>query len=395
MAAPDAPSPSPVASGPSVEAVGRAITRLGWDLYQQLAGIPGNLFFSPASIFLCLAMLAEGATGAARRALLKAMRLDEDVAGVGEAVRKWMKEAGVGGLAGKNALLVGNSLWVNDRVTLRHEFRDRMAAQLGADIAQCSFADPTAVGHRIDAWILDRTNGMIPGLGMQFPQDTPLIAVNAVFMHGTWSNPFERRDTRPMPFRLDGDTPTSRQVEVPMMFREDDFGYLENQHVQALEMRYSASQRSMVVLLPKDSDDGAAGADALVKEVASHHVRRWWPMGAERLKVFFPKFDLDWSAQLTSALVALGMPPGFAADDCVAFTGVAGSMPLDVAHRAHVIVDEEGTVAAAAAGAHMAAGFLVRIQPSVFRADRPFLFYIADRVTDTVLFLGRVQNPSA
>lgn len=61
-----------------------------------------------------------------------------------------------------------------------------------------------------------------------------------------------------------------------------------------------------------------------------------------------------------------------------------------IEHEAFIEVDEEGTRAAAATGAAIALSH----GPTV-EVNRPFLYFIVDKPTRAVLFLGRVLDPTA
>jgi serpin B len=118
--------------------------------------------------------------------------------------------------------------------------------------------------------------------------------------------------------------------------------------------------------------------------------------GPRTVDVYLPKFKLSERYQLNDALTALGMTDAF--DPAAAnFTDMDGARDLFVslvAHQAVLDVNETGTEAAAATEGVMA-GAAEELAPTpVFRADHPFLFFIRDEATGTVLFLGRYVAPS-
>ncbi|MFW5748700.1 MAG: serpin family protein, partial [Chloroflexota bacterium] len=206
-----------------------------------------------------------------------------------------------------------------------------------------------------------------------------------------WVDPFEESLTEDAPFfRLDG-----AQVEVPLMqVTMDRARYARGEDYQALELPYVGGDFVMLVILP---DEGAyAAVDERLDAAFFAEVRE--SVAAESdIQVFLPRFELTYSASLGDTLRAMGMELPFT--DAADFGGMVqpdagGSINIsEVVHKAFVAVDESGTEAAAAT-AMVIASALLGGEPIVFRADRPFMFSIVDRVTGSVLFLGSMVDPT-
>ncbi len=218
---------------------------------------------------------------------------------------------------------------------------------------------------------------------------TRLVLTNAIYFKGDWSRPFKPAATYQDDFHLaDG-----RKVKVPLMRQTDDFGYAEDDRVQALQMHYRGGYLSMTVVLPKAKD----GLAEIESDLTPEKLEAWHKALHDReVIVTFPKFTMTSEFDLGRTLGQLGMPLVFS--DQADFSGISpGPEPLKISaviHKAFVDVNETGTEAAAATAIGLAAAAApLPTQPVVFRADHPFLFLIRDRQSGSILFLGRVSQP--
>jgi serpin B len=220
------------------------------------------------------------------------------------------------------------------------------------------------------------------------------VITNAVYFKGTWEMQFDANITQDAGFQVSASNTTT----VRMMQRTDSdarYPYAENDDVQLLEMPYAHSSGaglSMIVLLPK-GDNLSAAEQYLSPENLSLLEQS---ASTRQVEVFFPKFQLDTQYSLPAVLSEMGMPTAFTAS--ADFSGMDGRRDLlinDVVHKAYVDVNEEGTEAAAATGVVVNQMAVRQESPvPVFRVDHPFVFLIRDDNTGTVLFMGRVTNPS-
>jgi serpin B len=177
-----------------------------------------------------------------------------------------------------------------------------------------------------------------------------------------------------------------------MMNQQARFGYAETDTLQALEMPYAGEGLAMVILLPKKMD----GIAALGQELTADNLVQWLgQIHQQQVIVSVPKFKMTSKFSLGQVLQSMGMTDAFS--DKADFSGMAGNRELflsAVIHQAYVDVNEEGTEAAAATGAVISVTSVGPDQTPVFRADHPFLFLIRDIKSGSVLFLGRVMNPT-
>ncbi len=252
--------------------------------------------------------------------------------------------------------------------------------------------NPDGARKEINTWVEQQTRDKIrdllhPG---QIESRTRLVLCNAIYFKGDWATQFDPKKTRPQPFFVSAD----KSVTVPMMSGEVKLLSRQFKGVTLFELPYQGNDLAMVVLLP-DARDGLAALEQQLNAV----VLQEWLMALGQsyqteVPVILPKFKLNCRLDLVGDLKAMGMPSAFGlrAD----FSGMDGSSNLGidgVVHQAFVDVNEEGTEAAAATAVTMV-GLSISRPLVVFRADHPFLFLIVGRHTGTILFLGRVTDPS-
>ncbi len=243
----------------------------------------------------------------------------------------------------------------------------------------------------INLWVEQQTRDKIKDLlaPPDVTKDTDLILTNAVYFKGAWATPFPKGATKDVPFK-DGKTSNP----VPTMHLTDQFGYVETDDVQGLDLHYVGNELSAFLLLPKKED----GLAALEASLSSPAVEGWLAkLTRQRVQVSLPRFKVETSSELSKTLSAMGMPSAFE-PKLADFSGIATDRKLylsAVIHKAFAEFNEEGTEAAAATAAVVMRATAVYAQrpPVVFRADHPFLFLIRDLRSGSILFMGRVEYP--
>ncbi len=385
----------PVSTNNAIDAGARTLiegnTAYALDLYQQLRQEDGNLFFSSYSISTALAMTYAGARGVTEAQMADVLHFllpQEALHPAFARLEALLRDIQAGGDV---QLSVANALWPHVDYPFLDSFFDLVKVNYGVSLTAVDYRDPEAARQQINAWVEQETNEKIQDL---IPPDiintlTRLVLTNAIFFKGNWASQFEKASTRDADFSL----LSGKRVTVPMMAQKLECGYGESDDLQILELLYVGGALSMIVLLPRTVDGLAALEARLTPDALEHWTKRLWET---RVEVFLPRFKLSAAFRLDEVLKAMGMTDAF--DEGRAnFAGLDGKAMLcitAVLHKAFVDVNEEGTEAAAATAVVMGLRSMPPPSP-VFRADHPFLFLIRDNATGSILFLGRVVDPTA
>ena len=333
-------------------------------LYEIYREYPGNVLISPYSIAMALHMAREGAVGATLEQM-------NEVLG---------KEPA---LISSEKLAVANAIWLRCRI--KEDWENIITHKYRAETRDISgIAVPERV---INAWANANTKGKIPKIlnEGQLSKDDKIVITNAIHFKDLWLRQFKKRNTKKEPFFVS----PLKTVDVDLMHIREDFLYGETEDLQILEMFYENKDISMVILLPKNK----AG------KVQSIDYRCRGPRRREVI-VYLPKLLMRKTYSLNKVLIGMGMQIPFTdlADFSKMTTDTAeGGVKIgDVIHKTFVEINEEGTEAAAVTGVIMStlsATMPPPVNPVIFRADHPYVFLIKHVPTNTILFIGKVDNP--
>ncbi len=371
-------------------------TQFAFDLYQQLKGqMSTNIFCSPFSVSQALAMTWAGARGTTESQMSDTMHFTLGQAKLHPAFNKLDLElASRGeGAKGKDSepfrLNIANSIWGQDGWSWLPAFLDTLALNYGAGMRLVDFAAaPNDCRVIINDWVENKTEDRIKDLLPEgiITTDTRLVLVNAIYFNAAWRFPFEEENTHPGSFHLlDGNA-----VTADLMEQAADIRYMEGDGYQAVEMEYDGRELSMVILLPSADrfQEIESSLDAAFIQQTIDGLQE------ATVSLTFPKFEYDSDFSLGDTLIAMGMPDAFSGT--ADFSGMDGTLRLyitAVVHKAFVSVDEAGTEAAAATAVVVGEKAIPQVEE--FRADHPFVFFIRDIETGTILFVGRVLDPTA
>ena len=381
-----------------------------FDLYRQLIkdDPKGNLFSSPVSISIALAMTYAGAREETREQMRQVMRYTLDDDSLHEpfnALQRELNERGnivdveTGGGYDEDddptpfELSIVNSVWGQEGYPFADDYLDVLSDRYGGGLREIDYTtDAEAAREEINDWVADETEDRIDELLPENSLDemVRLVLVNAIYFFANWHNPFPENLTDEETFiALDG-----TEHEVAMMRESRRWQYAETDGAQAVELPYIGEEASMLVILPPEGEfetyEREFDGEALWEIVEALDARE----GSVRL----PRFEFKTSLQLGAVLERMGMKDAFDPHEAD-FSGMTHREKTEenlyigqVYHDAFIAVDEAGTEAAAATGVVMRT-VSAPMDPFSLVADRPFLFAIRDRLTDTLLFLGRVVDP--
>jgi len=381
---------APSARADQLQSLVEGNTAFGLNLYGELATNSGNLFFSPYSVSTCLAMTYAGARGETEEQMAQVLGFGSNQqqlsSSFGELQRD-LEETRKG-----VTMDIANALWTQKGYPFLPAFLETASGQYQASAKQADFVTgANAATAAINRWVAQKTKDKIQDIlpsGILNP-DTRLVLANAIYFKGPWAKPFEKNGTSTQPFYLSG----TGQVGAPLMQKFDTVNYMETGDFQAVELPYRGNRLSMVILLPRQVDGCGQLEEQLAPAFLSSTLAQ---MTNQDVQIFLPRFTLGSHFDLADTLAEMGMPDAFQTAD---FSGMDGTTNLFISHVFHKAwgeVDEGGTEAAAST--------VVTVGPTaveppilpipVFRADHPFIFFIRDTQSESILFLGRLADPS-
>ncbi|MBX3156727.1 MAG: serpin family protein [Deltaproteobacteria bacterium] len=380
----------PAALAADVHAVAQANNQFALD---ALAVLPaeGNQFFSPFSISTALWMLDAGAAGDTDAELRAALHASLPGDAAHHAYGAMLDSLEVGRSFELYTLATANRLFGQKGAPFLQPFLDLTANAYGAPLESLDFrSDPEAARGVINDWVADRTDDKIPELleAGSVGNDARLVLANAIVFKGKWVHQFDPARTAPGKFTL----ASSAQVDTPMMSKKDDVARVELPGGYLGVLPFRGKDLSMMVLVPDEAnglpalEEGLTAASlATAIATAEQHVA-----SGKEMTVILPKFKFETELDLREVLPRLGIVSAF--DERADLSGIDGTRDLVVqkaVHKAVIAVDEQGAEAAAATGVVVGPTSL----PPQFVVDRPFVFFIYDHVTGSILFLGRVNDP--
>ena len=367
-----------------------ANTQFGFNLFDEIRKTEQdeNIFISPLSVSLALAMTLNGAAGETEQAMTNTLQLqglDAEVINVGYAgLRQTLLTSDP-----KVTLAIANSLWARQDVPFNQSFLQRNAHFFGAEISTLNFSDPSAP-KTINQWVDTNTNGKIQKIvDDTINPDTVLFLINAIYFKSTWQKEFDPSKTREDPFHLaNGDV-----KQVPMMRQERWYPYYRGENFQAISLAYGDGQMGMYIFLPDRESD----LNIFLEKLNAERWENWTSQfHIQDVSLVMPKFKLEYKKTLDPTLASLGMGIAFA-EELADFSRMAilgkNLYIQEVLHKTFVEVNEEGTEAAAVTKVEIGITS-VPPPPIPFAIDRPFFFAIRDNQTKTVLFMGVVVDPA-
>lgn len=354
-------------------------------LYGEFKGDPGNIALSPLSVSRCMALIYLGARARTQADMASALcfrlpqpELHEAFAELDAQLAS--RGSGVAGFA----LDIVNGAWGATEWSFLQSYVDSLAQYYGIDFQRLDFgSDPEGSRQAINQWVSDRTGGHITEAVRpdQIDSLTALVVANTVYFKAPWLVGFETGSDGEFQL-LDGST-----VTVPIMYTEFlSVPFVQGPDWRAVELPFEGEELSMLVVLPDsgtfpsfEASLDLAGLDQILDSLEDSWV-----------VVAMPRFTITWGKTIDQALKNLGMASAF--DSSADFSGIDGTRELFldfVNHDVYLAVDEDGVEATASTVGGLTVGMAEH-----FHATRPFMFFILDRETRTILFMGRVVDPS-
>jgi serpin B len=395
LAAACASSTEPSAPGTPLEALPRALTAgeqrvigasndFSFALFRRLSAAQkdSNVFTSPLSASMALGMAMNGAAGTTYDEMRATLGFGASAteSEIGESYKSLI--ALLRGLDPSVELRIANSIWYRAGFPVERSFLDAGRNWFDAQVSALDFASPSAVAA-INGWVSTSTAGKIPTIIDGIEDDQVMFLIDAIYFKGSWRAKFDLARTLDAQFSgVAGDQPTK------LMQRDGTMRYLQVTEFEAVDLPYGNSAYSMTVVLPSAGTSVEAVAASLQTGAWTDRVSQF--RDAE-VDLFLPRFKLEWQRMLIPDLQSLGMRAAFVdgGADFSRMSSLGRELYINlVKQKTYVDVNEEGTEAAAVTNV----GISVTSMPvrTLFRVDRPFVFVIRERLSGTILFMGKV-----
>jgi len=354
---------------------------------QPFAPAGQNLMVSPLSISMALGMTRNGAAGST----LDSMTGTLGYTGMADTAINGSCRYLLNTFTGLDPLVtvtIANSIWYRNTFPVLPSFVAVNRDYFSASVTPLDFTDPASV-TTINDWVSGKTSHLIPQIIQSIPSEMVMYLINAVYFKGSWRSKFDKSSTLPKPFTLAGGS----VIQVPAMRQQSHFNYFQTSGFQAVELPYNQGNYNMIILLPAIGSSPSLLAAQLTKE-------KWeqWSQNFSSSDVMLqlPKFAYEYDeVSMVRILTAMGM--GIAFDNLRAdFTRInagGGLYISEVKHKTAIKTDEEGTAAAAVTSVGVGVTSTGPGSTVDFTVDRPFLYFISEKSTGTILFIGSVMNP--
>ncbi|KKH96947.1 serpin [Methanosarcina sp. 1.H.T.1A.1] len=372
--------------------IAAANNAFAFDMYSQLTQLENekyeNIFFSPHSISAAMAICYEGAENTTKEQISNGFYFPTNKT----VLRVGLKEMDDGINSGNNdyVLQTANALWVQEGYPIKEAYVFNVKNYYDGEVTNLDFVGkPDASRDTINEWVEARTNNKIKDLVPEdsITSDTRVIITNAIYFNGKWVYEFDKELTDKKTFYPSkGD-----EIPVDMMYMSESFNYGENSMAKIIELPYKGNDLSMYIVLPKSNNIEKFETEFTVNDYTK--LKNDMKFTGE-VETSIPKFKFETKTELSDSLFEMGVVDAFNLN-LANLSGISDS-PLAISrviHQAFIDVQEEGTEAAAATMVGMEGSCAMDSNPKEFKADHPFMFFIENKRTNCILFMGKVEYP--
>lgn len=364
----------------------------GFEFYKRVVSLAdnnSNFMVSPLSISMALGMTRNGAANATLDSMNKTLFVSGlSETEINEAYKSIIETFST--LDPDVKLQIANSIWNRQGFDVNSDFLNANRNYFDAEITNLDFADPESVST-INSWVDQKTNHLIKKIVDQIPAEAVMYLINAIYYKGLWKYQFESKDTKDLDFFINGAT-----IKVPTMRQQADLNYFEGEDFEAVEMPYNQGNFNCIVLLPE--------VGKTVLDISSQLSFANWTAWIDQFRVHdvkleIPRFKYEYEEKnIKPVLTSMGM--GIAFDENLAdFSRINSDHQLFISkiiHKTFIETNEEGTEAAAVTSVEVGTTSVNpdEPQPVYLQVNRPFIYLITEKSSQTILFIGVVNNPS-
>jgi serpin B len=340
-----------------------------------------NYFVSPLSLHLALGMLANGADGKTKEELIKGLGVSSDLVTTNRIYKDLIDN--LPNSDPKVTITIANSVWYRNKFSVEKTFLEILKASFNARTYPEDFSNSATVG-KINTWASDNTNGKIKKVIDQIEPTHVLFLMNALYFNGDWKIPFKTENTKDASFAGISGTKSAK-----MMNMTEKVKYTNRPNYQAIELAYGNGNYVMTILLPNEKSN----VSYILNSLSGSEWKNFkTALSEQKVIVGLPKFTLEYETNLNIVLSNLGMPTMFSDfADLSKISPPAGKLKVGLMKQnTFVAIDEKGTEAAAVTtiGIELTSA---PIMPE-FICNRPFVFFISEKQSNTILFAGKIVN---
>ena len=371
---------------PDMDAGAAAAADFGVRLFKTSIEEGENTLISPLSVLYALAMTANGADGETLIQMEQVLGMDVDnLNSYMLAYLDLLPESK------DYKMSLANSIWFKDdpNFAVEQSFLQTNADYYGAGAYKAAFDEGTR--NDINNWVKEHTDGMIPEIIDEIPDEAIMYLVNALAFDAKWADEYEEHQIREGRFTMEDGT----RQDVDMMHSEE-YTYLEDDLATGFIKYYKDRKYAFVAMLPNEGVSVSQYVDSLTSE----HLRELLN-NPQDLTVFasIPKFETEYDIEMSEVLQEMGMTDAF--DYRVADFSKLGTYNVDgmnicinrVLHKTFISVSEQGTRAGAATAVEMVAeGAMEIVEFKEVVLDRPFVYMLIDCETNLPFFIGTMMN---
>nr|XP_055148035.1 serpin B3 [Symphalangus syndactylus] len=390
-----------------MNSLSEANTKFMFDLFQQFRkSKDNNVFYSPISITSALGMVLLGAKDYTAKQINKVLHFDHVTENTTEKAATYhVNRSGnvhyqfqkllteLNKSTDAYELKIANKLFGEKTYQFLQEYLEAIKNFYKTSVESVDFAHaPEESRKKINSWVESQTNEKIKNLipDGAIGNDTTLVLVNAIYFKGQWENKFKKENTKEEKFWPNKNT--YKPIQMMRQYTSFHFASLEDVEAKVLEIPYKGKDLSMIVLLPNEID----GLQKLEEKLTADKLIEWTSlqnMRKTRVDLHLPRFKVEESYDLKDTLRTMGMVDIFNGDaDLSGMTGSRGLVVSKVLHQAFVEVTEEGAEAAAATAVVVELTSTLSTNEE-FHCNHPFLFFIRQNKTNSILFFGRFSSP--
>jgi serine protease inhibitor len=349
-----------------------------------------NIIISPFSVSCALSMTLNGARGETYEAMIKTLRVeDKTLEQINNTYLKLLNEMVM--VDESVELEIFNSVWLEKRLVPKQEFIDDLLKWYKTEVLNIDIDDPEAL-NKVNAWIADKTQDKITDMLDYLNPLLAMLLINAVYFNGMWTYQFDIANTEQESFYIDSLTP----VTVQMMHQTAGFKALKDKNVTITDIPYGRGNYSMLVVLPGEDINISDVSDSLTSLRWNNWMNLLAGATTHNIELSMPRFKYSYKRLLNDDLEFLGMEKAFDVSSDFSNINTGEKIYLSrVIHQSFIESGEEGTEAAAATVVEFI--FKSGGPPPINKVEinRPFLYFIHENSTGTILFMGRVCNPAS